>query len=368
MSLEVIAGPPGSGRGAIVVARFRDALGLDPVLVAPTSDDVDRLERELCATPDGVLGGTITSFPGLFGEVSRAVGVEAPPPLTPIQVMWLARQATRATRLRLLARSAAREGFAPALAGLLGELQSAGLDASAFAIAVADAEAGAYERELAALFESYERLRDGIGGIDEHGLAARATAMLRARPDAWNHRPVLLYGFDDLTREQVELVDALAAAAAVTATVTFEDRSALAARAELLAVLRDELGAAVTEVRPGTEEADPLLRHLERNLFETAPTRLPAGDSVRILEGAGERGEAEMIGRKIARLLADGIDPGEIAVAVRNPDRQAPPLARSLSRMGIPVAAEAGIPLATTATGAALDELLAIAGGEADSA
>ena len=78
MSLAVLAGPPGSGRGDAVLAAFRESLEREPVLVAPTSDDVDRLERDLCAGPGGILGGTVTSFPGLFREVGRSVGPRRP--------------------------------------------------------------------------------------------------------------------------------------------------------------------------------------------------------------------------------------------------------------------------------------------------
>ena len=112
-------------------------------------------------------------------------------------------------------------------------------------------------------------------------------------------------------------------------TVTFEDRQALAARAELLGVLRDELGATVTELarRP---RAAVRRRCGISSATCSSPIRarsLPTG-RCSLLEGAGERGEAELIGRKIARLLADGVDPDEIAIAVRSPDRQAPLIAR----------------------------------------
>jgi len=369
VSLDVIAGPPGSGRGGELVAAFAATLDREPVLVAPTTDDVDRLERELSAAPGGILGGTITSFPGLFGEVARATGAGAGAALTAIQRIWLAREAAATTDLRLLDRSARREGFAPALDSLLGDLQAAGLDAAGFGAAVADADgAGEYERELAALFVAYERLRERAGALDEHQLAARATAALRAAPERWCGRPVHLYGFDDLTREQIELVGALAAAAPVTVTVTFEDRPALAARAELLGILRDELGASVRESAPIEGPGSATLRHLERNLFEPDSERIEPDDSLRLLEGAGDRGEAELVGRRIARLLADGVDPDEIAIAVRSPDRQAPLLARTLARMGIPLAPEAGLSLAATATGASLFELIAIASGEGSAA
>ncbi|KAA0274099.1 MAG: hypothetical protein EDQ89_02890 [Acidobacteria bacterium] len=363
MGLNVIAGPPGSGRGGEVLGGFRAAIEREPVLVVPTSDDVDRLERELCAGDGGVLGGTVTSFPGLFREVGRSLGLAAPDGLSTTQRAWLARAAAAATPLRRLSRSSRSGGFAPALEDLLTDLQSSGLDAAAFAAAAA--AAGAYEREIAALFASYESLRDERGLSDDHQLAARTTAALRGDPGAWSQRPVFLYGYDDLTREQIELVGALAGACEVTVTVTFEDRRALAARAQLLGILRDELGAAVaTRARRADGDRPGTLEHLERHLFEPGAARAAADGSLRLLEGAGERGEAELIGRRIARLLADGADPDSIAIAVRSPDRQAPAIAKTLTRLGVPLAPEASVSLAQTATGATLLELLRIAGGE----
>lgn len=372
MSLSLIAGPPRSGRAAVVLERFAADIDRGAFLLAPTRDDVDRLERDLCARPGGLLGGTVTSFPRLFEEVARATGIAPRPSLSRMQRVWLARAATRRRQpqLRQLRRSAVREGFAPALENVLTDLQAAGLDSAAFAGLVADLPDAGYEREVAGLFGAYEELRDRLGFEDEHRLATRATTALRATPAVWGERPVYLYGFDDLSREQVELLDALASACEVTVALTFEDRPALAARAELLGTLRDELGGTVVEATSaGNEPAPPTLAHLERNLFEPEATTIePADGSLAFLEGAGERGEAELIGRHVARLLAGGTDPDEIAIAVRSPDRQAGLIARILAGLGIPVAAEARIPLSATATGSTLLRLLAVAGGDGSAA
>jgi ATP-dependent helicase/DNAse subunit B len=375
MGLELIVGPPNSGRAGAVLDRFAAAIDRGPLLVVPTRDDVDRFERELCARPGGMLGGTVTSFPGLFGEVATAFAVDAGAPLTRVQRVWIARAAAAQSDLRLLRRSAGREGFAPALEQLIGDLQAAGLDAAGFAATVEgleeDAEATApYERELAALFAAYERIRDRLGRSDEHGVAARATAALRADPASWGDRPVLLYGFDDLAREQVELLAALAAACEVTVAIAYEDRPALAARAELIGVLGEELGGTVaSELGPDRgHTASPTLFHLERHLFDPEPATAACDEALTLLESAGERGEAELIGRRVAERIAAGCDPDEIAISVRSPDRQAPLLARVLAGLGIPVAAEARIALAATATGSTLLRLLAIAGGEGTAA
>ena len=86
MSLRVISGPPGSGREEIVLERFEEAIAADPLLVAPTRDDVDRLERELCARGrSGLLGGAVTTLQGLFEEVHRTVSIEAGPTATRMQ-------------------------------------------------------------------------------------------------------------------------------------------------------------------------------------------------------------------------------------------------------------------------------------------
>lgn len=385
MGLTVLSGPPGSGREEVILERFEAALAADPLLVAPTRDDVDRLDRQLCRRPGGALaGGTLTTLPGLFEAVRRAVGAEARPTATRMQRIWLARAAARDAELRTLRRSARHEGFAPALESLISDLQAAGYDAAVLEGAIVAAEQNSdgldgggdgdasltYEREIASLVSAYERLRDAAGLSDEGTLADLAISGLRANPAAWRSRPVFLLGFDDLSRQQTELVGALGAAAEVTIAITFEeDRPALAARAELRGTLVDELGADVEPPLVRAAGAGDALHHLERHLFEPDPPAAePDPDSLRLLEGAGDRSEAELVGRAVAALLAAGTDPDDVAVALRSPDRQAPLFARVLAGLGVPVAPEARVALGETATGSALLRLLEIAAGSGTAA
>ena len=262
MALRVISGPPGSGREGSCSTTSRPRSIAIRCSSPPPRDDVDRLERELCRRGSGaLLGGGVISLPGLFEEVGRATGTSGGARMTRMQRVWLARVAAARAPLRQLRRSAARDGFAPALETLLSDLQAAGLDAASLTAAVEQLDDGGYERELAELFRIYEELRDGLALGDEYVAAERAIAALRADPSRWRGRPVLLYGFDDLTRQQVELVGALAGAADVTVAITFEqERPALEARAQLRGVLVDELGGAADEPlprRPANPGADP---------------------------------------------------------------------------------------------------------------
>jgi ATP-dependent helicase/nuclease subunit B len=366
MPLHLIHGPPNSGRAGLVRERFEAALARDPVLVVPTLDDVHWFERELAAGA-AMLGATVTTFPGLFRIAAAAAGAPPAAELTPAQRLRAVALAVERSRGRLgpLRRSAARPGFPVAFERLLDELQGAGLGPSDVEAGAGTLEGSAYLGDLATLFSGYAAVRDRLGLVDAHGIARDAIALIREQPDAWN-RPVFLYGLDDLTVNQFELLAALASASDVTVALPYEDGNpALAARASLLERLRtiEASAGAGSETRTEASAAntdEPLLFHLERGFGRPEGTRrTPTGDGLTLLRAAGERGEAEAIGSEVARLLATGADPDEIAIALRSPERRGPLMATALESYGVPVALEAELPLAASAVGGTLVALLA---------
>jgi hypothetical protein len=356
--LRIVHGPPNSGRAGIIRERFTAALPRDPVLAVPTFDDVYAFQRELCADR-ATLGGDVVTFQGLFEQVARRAGAAVPGRSSESQRLWLASLAAQRARPRILARSAAHPGFAPALATLIEELRAGMLDPASVEAGAGELEESAYLGELAAIYREHARLREEAGLADEHDTAAAAIAGLRRDPDGWGGSPVFLYGFDDLSREQLELVQALSGAAEVTVALTFEDRAALAARATLLGELRrlEPVSEETTSADAANTES-PLLFAIERGFLDEEATPAEADGSLVLLRSAGERGEAEAIGAEIAGLLAEGQEPGGIAIALRSPEARGPLYASVLESFGIPVALEADLPLAGTATGGALVALL----------
>jgi ATP-dependent helicase/DNAse subunit B len=363
MSLSVIAGPPNSGRTGAVLDRFREALSRDPVLVVPTVDDVERFEGELTQDGAPLVGATVCTFGRLFALVAGALDVPVRPLLSPVQGRRVAAEAVSRSTLKLLAPSARQPGFATALEELISELQAAGIDPHTFRERAA--EAGDYELELAGLYESFRDVREELDRDDDHTVAAAAIAALRSQPDAWGGRPVFIYGFDDLTVEQLDLARELWSATEVTIALPWEDRPVLtAARGALFAQLRDVDGVHITHLDTNPEfTRSRTLFELERRFGEEGAEPVENDGGLALLAAAGELAEAETIGAEIARLLDKGVPASEIAVVVRDPGSAGPLLRRVLSRFEIPVAVQADLAVTRTLTGAGLVSLLQAAVG-----
>jgi ATP-dependent helicase/DNAse subunit B len=361
MPLRLIHGPPNSGRAGLIRRGVIAVLERDPILVVPTVDDVYDFERELCE-PGALLGAGVMTFTALFRAVATAAAAPPRPELTPAQRLGAVAAVVGERRERLgpLRRSARRPRFAVAFERLLDELQGAGLEPAEVEASAATLESSAYLTDIAMLFRAYAELRDRLGRVDSHGIAREAIALLAERPACWRERPVFLYGLDDLTRNQLDLIAALVAAAEVTVAMPYEEgNTALAARSTLLDSLRalgveSELS---TEPEPAYTDS-PLLFHLERNFGSPDPEPHPADASVVLMRSAGVRGEAEAIAAEVARLIAAGGDPEEIAIVVRDPARRGPQLASVLESYGVATALEAKVGVGATSVGSGLIALL----------
>ena len=210
MSLELIVGPPNSGRAGAILDRFTSEQDLDPILVVPTRDDVDRFERELCGRPGGLLGGTDTA---IFGADAFDLG---------------SADAARGTR-QLIAQAVE---------------QSA--DLTSQMVDIEEAAASAARKLTRGLSEGSERT-DAEGECSLIGLP-RSTRMLR----------VLAAGFVEATRvvelgdqELVERVT-LSRGAILHGLVRHSDGTPVqAARVHVAGSIREKRSGAPTTHRPG---------------------------------------------------------------------------------------------------------------------
>jgi ATP-dependent helicase/DNAse subunit B len=374
MSLTLVTGPANAAKAGEVFARYRrlavSARTEGPLLVVPTFADAEHYARELAA--NGVVVGTeVVTFSRLMRIIGTAAGLTGRP-LGPVARARVVRAAVSDVRLEALAASGAAPGFATAAGALFDELERSLVTPQRFIGALRHWRGDAYTEELGALYGAYRRRLERLGAVSAEGYTWAALDALRTDPQSWGRRPVLWYGFDDLTRSQFDAVETLAGrceAEVVVALPWEAGRAALAGCARTVEDLRplaDEhlpLPEMSEHYDPG---ARPALHHLERGLFESDAQRIPAGDAVRLLEAGGERAEAELVSATVVELLAAGTAAEDIAVVVRDA-RALPLIEQVMSGYGVPVSHHRRVPFAHTRLGAGLLALVRAArpGGSA---
>ncbi|HEY4996955.1 MAG TPA: hypothetical protein VII03_03100, partial [Solirubrobacteraceae bacterium] len=222
MPITLITGPANAGKAQLVMERLRNHLarGDEPLLVVPTRVDAEHYLRELAG--EGVaLGARVERFEGLIAETVRRAGVSEPV-LGPL------------ARERLLAAVAeqsgleAPPGFVRALAELFDELHVRRVTPAALHRALeawaAEDGADASRAQLGELFERYRQRLRRMRRLDTEQRAMQALDALRRRPWLWGATPVLFYGFDDLTRLQLDAIETLGRVldAPVTVSLAYE--------------------------------------------------------------------------------------------------------------------------------------------------
>ena len=375
MALTLVTGPANSAKAQLVLDRYRAALARGAILVVPRAADVEHYRREL-ASDGAVLGVRVESFNGLMREIARRAGV------TEVALGEQARERVLATvvataPLELLAGAAAAPGFVRSLARFVAELESrrvhpARLVTALRAWAPGPTRRARYGEELAALYGGYRRALERLGRLDGELLATRALDALRLAPARWGRTPVFCYGFDDLDPLQLDAVETLAHRVGTQVTLSLPGepgRVALAGRAATLETLRPAAEEVLTQGPLDTYYEDPTLHHLERSLFEDAPSARAPGSAVRLLEGGDERAEAELIGAEIADLIAAGCAPGDIAVVSRGSPSVGALVAQVLAVREVPHTAARRERFADSPLGGGLLALLRaglLSGGAAD--
>ncbi|MCW3004250.1 MAG: hypothetical protein JWQ20_3548, partial [Conexibacter sp.] len=370
MPLHLVTGPANAAKARTILDAARARAAASPLLVVPTFGDIEIYRREL-AEEGAVLGVRVEQFSGLLRELAFRGGVPGGA-LSALQCERVAAAAIAATPLQRLAAAAATPGFAPALVRFAEELGEARIEPPRFVRAVRDWAADdpgrrAYADELGAVVLAYRRAQERTGRRDRPQHVTAALDALRLSPERWGGTPVLLYGFDDLSPLQRDVIDTLANAVGteVLLSLTFEPgRTAFAARATLH---QDLLALGATEeIQPAVADyyapqARGALHHVERSLYEPDPERVDPGPAAAIvaLEGGGERAEIELVAAEVSRLIReDGVAPEEIAVVHRGIDSVAPLVDQVFRAYDVPVAVRRRMAVGHTALGRGLVAML----------
>jgi PD-(D/E)XK nuclease superfamily len=370
MAITLITGPANAGKAERVMAAIRGhaAAGGEPLLIVPTRADVAHYRREL-AGEGTLMGVQVQRFSELQAVIARRAGESAP------ALGELARERVLALIAARQGPGAASPGFTRALARLVAELAERRVSPARLRAGLLQAAgAGSPATQLADVYDAYLLALRRLGRRDSGQLALHALDALARQPALWGSRPVLFYGFDDLTRLQLDAIETLGlrVGAEVTVSLTYEPgRAAFAGRAATfhalapLAARHERLHAQAAHYAP---RARATLAHLERSLFEEDVRRAPSSPALRLIAGADERDELELVAAQIAALLDEGMEPEGIAVVARLTPAGAELLEEVFARAGVPFALPRRRRFADSSIGAALLGLLrcAAAGEQGD--
>ena len=367
MPLKLVTGPANAAKAGEVLGGLRDRLAEEPILVVPSFRDVEHAQREL-AERGAIFGAEVVHDKRLYSRIAERAGYSARQ-ASDVQRELVMEEAVRRASLNVLAASAGQDGFKRAAVDFASELEKSMVEPARLTAALrawaGDGPRRPYADEVAAVYRAYRAGLEAAGLVDEDLFAWRALDALRRNPDSWGGTPVFVYGFDDFDALQLDALETLSGrcGADVVVSLPFEPgRESFRTVAEVhtrlsaIATERVDLEPLSDHYAEASREA---LHHLERGLFEDEPPgRVPAGEAVRLHSSGGERAEVELAGAGVLKLLREGVQPGDIAVVFRRPDRYASLVEQVFGAYGIPFSIDRSAPLRQTGLGRALLALL----------
>ncbi|MEA4870425.1 MAG: PD-(D/E)XK nuclease family protein [Christensenella sp.] len=369
--LNLILGRADTGKTARVVAALKahQSAGERAILLVPEQYTYEA-ERLLADALGGLLGVQVFSFDRLCERVLSLSG-KARPFLSAEGYRMVIRRAISLKKesLTLFARAAEGAGFAEEAQGIFRDFKRAGLTPDALDALIVRLPEGAPLTEklsdLSILFRETERyLAERYLSLDD-----AANEAMRLLPESFvAGAPVYIDGLDRPNKQVLALIgEMLHICPHLTLTLRVDclqraDDELFEPEREVLLQLRavaERAGAAVDEERlcEQTNRADPLMRHIERNLF-AYPAEVYHGNAEKltIFGASSRRAEAESLAEAILTFAREkGVRYREMAVIVSDLEAYAGLIRRSCERRGIPIFLDRKRPL----TGhAAIDAVL----------
>ncbi|MGC3970752.1 MAG: hypothetical protein QM775_26490 [Pirellulales bacterium] len=223
---------------------------------------------------------------------------------------------------------------------------------------------GNRERELVDLYKRYQSVLETRSLYDKEGLFWIVRQLLQdgQREPCDRLDLVVVDGFTDFTRTQLEILDVLAErSASLLITLpdepTDEREDLFAKLRSTLAQLRKRHPALQLEMTKRRERPDwPALDHVEQELFKSPRRMQPVSDhgGIEFMAASGTVAEVEELARRVKRLLVKGdesrtparrVKPDEVTIVCRSLGECGTLIREIFTRYGIPIASESGRPL-----------------------
>jgi len=370
----VFAGPAGSGKTTALLQTYRAALGSALTEIRPGTTlwlcPTNRARNEVRSRLlDDTLGAAFRPNLATFDDFADSILRSLPQPVAPVseaaQRILIRRVVTDLKArgdLPYFEQIADTAGFLDLVAAFISELKRGETWPTDFEDACAARGDRRRDRELGQIYTGYQQALVDGSVYDSEGRFWSARAALEAGHWAGfaNLALVVVDGFTDFTEAQYKILNLLAHKSdrlcVSLLTETPLARSELFAKTTGVLDRLKRLGKVSVRTFP---EADaeaaalkaalpPAIEQLSRRLFSNPREMKRSGDAagIEVVAVAGTYREVLLLASRIKQLLLEGVPPDEIVVAVRDLDDYAGMIGDVFSTAGIPLACEAGIPLA----------------------
>ena len=355
MSATLYVGPVAGGNTAYAVARARAAargLTATPAVVVASSLQVHAFQRRLAAA-GGAMGVHVSTLPRFCqGFLSAADPPRVLPPADVLQRLLEA--ASSRADMKALASLADKPGFWVAMRRLIAEAKATGISPDRLERAADAVGVPARLRDVAAVYQAYERILAEQGWLDAEDALAQAGALIEA--DKINLAArwplVIVDGFDDFSATQRALLCHLAARTDLLVLLA-DDPAApehLYRRyARTRRELEDALGVAAQPLPRGerSSDVDEGPRYLLQGLTATpSPPARDLGAAVTMAACGDRLSEVRTALRWLkARIVQDKVPVGATACIARDLGAYRPHLEAVAREYGLPLRVVDGAPL-----------------------
>lgn len=366
--ITVIIGTARSSRREEIDRRFAEQLG-DALLLLPSRADVRRRQQSFLAQHSlpGFWGTPILDLAS-FAERIVAESLGPVRRVSQLERRLLLEQAVRASKDPLSALlgvdPTSLPGFATHLLAVIMQLKQAGVEPQQFVDTLsAKGELLPIDRAVAVAYAAYQALLKEAAVFDVPGLYWAAQACCEERIPALiqGKRLILLDLFDDFTPSELRLLKVVAERVPDVIFGLHHDirparRDAYEAPRKGLEKLREAFGQQVQTIDCPEPAPDSEAAFVAEHLFwrDTPPAASIHAPGLSIIPCIDARHEMETIAREARALLNAGVRPGDMAIAIRETGAPLTILLSALRDCAVPCNTTLGIPLASTATGAAL--------------
>ncbi len=365
-TLELLEGLAGTGKTERLLGFYSEALSesqrasrLGTTLwLAPNRRDTEEIGRRLVARHEGVLfAPRVLTFADFANQILDRAASQVVPLSTGQQRTLLRRIIERrrsAGDFTHFGPIAGSTGFLDLVQSFIAELKRAETWPEVFREACAARGASRRDRELALVYEEYQRELLNRRWFDAEGRFWWAREKLRQ--GEWGAFGsldlVVVDGFDDFNQTQYEILGLLSdRAQRMVLSLPMESplvrgdlfaktlfvKQELARHAELKPAASDSVNPVASEV--ATPAA---FRQIARHLFGNPRTVPVQSDSqgVEIVAVAGQRGEVRWLAARIKRLLLDNVPASDIVVVLRDVAEYADLIGQIFPASGIPTAVD----------------------------